>query len=69
MTMRYERTRAPREVRGLLLQLSRLPSELNACGLRELALRVIRQYPDDGTLRLIAEQTMCWPQRVGRDIK
>jgi hypothetical protein len=66
-----ERTRALIEARGLLLQLSRLPPELDARGLRELAVRILRHYPDDGMIQLIAEETM-WlegPRRAGRDIK
>lgn len=64
-----ERTRALVYARGLLLQLSRLPPELDACGLRELAASVLRHYLDDGMIRLIAAETMWleWPRRAGRE--
>lgn len=71
MTMPDERTRALMYARGLLLQLSRLPPELDACGLKELAVRVLMHYPDDGMIRLIAEESswLEWPQHAGRDIR
>ncbi|WP_425020013.1 BPSL0761 family protein [Paraburkholderia caballeronis] len=71
MTLPDERTRALIYARGLLLQLSRLPPELDACGLRELAVHVLRHYPDEGMIRLIAGESIWleWPQRIERDIK
>ncbi|WP_027198524.1 BPSL0761 family protein [Paraburkholderia sprentiae] len=70
MTTPVERTRALREAGRLLYLLSRLPSELDGLGLRELAVRVLRHYPDDGMVQLIASQTtwLEWRERVGKDI-
>lgn len=45
-----ERARALVAARCLLLQLSPLPPELDAYGLREQAVRVLRYYPDDGMI-------------------
>ncbi|PZR48473.1 BPSL0761 family protein [Paraburkholderia fungorum] len=53
-----ERARALVAARCLLLQLSRLPPELDAYGLREQAVRVLRHYPDDGMIQLIARETI-----------
>ncbi|MFB9125729.1 BPSL0761 family protein [Paraburkholderia dipogonis] len=60
-----ERARALIEARRLLLRLSRLSAELDAGELRELAVRILRHYPDDGMIRLIAGETIWleWPQR------
>ncbi|MCG5077519.1 BPSL0761 family protein [Paraburkholderia tagetis] len=71
VTMPDERTRALIYARSLLLQLSRVPPELDACGLRELAAHVLRHYPDDGMIRLIAAESIWleWPRRAERDIK
>ncbi|WP_408583686.1 BPSL0761 family protein [Paraburkholderia tropica] len=66
-----ERTRALIHARGLLLHLSRLPPELNAGSLQELAVHVLRHYPDEGMIRMIVRESIWleWPQRVRRDIK
>lgn len=66
-----ERTRALIYAGSLLLQLSRLPPELDACGLRELAVLVLRHYPDEGMIRLIAAESIWleWPRPARRDIK
>lgn len=53
------------------MHLSRLPPELDAGGLQELAVHVLRHYPDEGMIRLIAGESMWleWPRRARRDIK
>lgn len=63
MTMPDERTWALVVARLILRQLSDAPGALNMYELREHATRVLRHYPDDGMIELIAQESVWleWP--------
>ncbi|MGF6303352.1 hypothetical protein OKW42_006705 [Paraburkholderia sp. WC7.3d] len=63
MTMPDERTRALLRARQLLLKLSRANPAGNLERFRQEAVAVLRHYPDDGEVALIATQSswLEWP--------
>ncbi|MEM5329548.1 BPSL0761 family protein [Paraburkholderia sp. JHI2823] len=65
MTMPDERTRALINARELLSDTSKMTSVVNVKALRQRAAAVLRHYPDDGMLSLIAAQSpwLEWPWR------
>lgn len=66
MTMPDERARALIRARELLVELTQLRGTLDAQALRERANDVLRHYPDDGMVALIATET-AWldmPERI-----
>lgn len=69
MTMPDERTWALVVARLILRSLSDSPGALNAYVLRQHAINVLRHYPDDGMIQLIAQETVWleWPWHLGLD--
>ncbi|WP_322034417.1 BPSL0761 family protein [Burkholderia sp. BCC1970] len=65
MTMPNERTRALINARELLRDISKMTSAANVNALRQRAAAVLRHYPDDGMISLIAAQSawLEWPWR------
>lgn len=57
MTMPDERTQALISARELLLELSLSRGRVNMRALRERATLVLRHYPDEGMISLIARET------------
>lgn len=62
MTMPDERTRALINARNLLLDIAVTTSSEDFNAMRQRAITVLRHYPDDGLISLIAEQS-SWLQR------
>ncbi|CAE6767895.1 hypothetical protein R70006_03805 [Paraburkholderia domus] len=65
MTMPDERTRALICARELLLELSLHPERFDARQLQERAGHVLRHYPDDGLIAMIARESI-WLDRPRR---
>ncbi|MEX3944362.1 BPSL0761 family protein [Paraburkholderia sp. BR10937] len=61
-----ERTRALLYARKLLFDTSQMTSTADVNALRERAVSVLRHYPDDGMIALIARQSswLEWPSRA-----
>jgi hypothetical protein len=66
MTMPDERALAIVRARELLMELSMHPETFDAQALAERANHVLRHYPDEGMIELIASETswLDWPRRV-----
>ncbi|WP_152976984.1 BPSL0761 family protein [Burkholderia pseudomallei] len=58
MTTPDERTRALLRARELLLDIAHAPATAEVCHLRERAKAVLRHYPDEGLVSLIAKDSL-----------